>query len=127
VFGDGAVKEHFLRCCEAWRLRNVTHLPFQDRGFLPHMLHGAHVLLLSQRPEAVDIVVPSKLMTAMGAGAMIVAACSARSETANILASSGGGIVIPASDETALIQAIDRIMSGEEDVARHRQKVRWYA
>jgi colanic acid biosynthesis glycosyl transferase WcaI len=127
VFGDGAVKAHFLRCLTEWELTNVSHFPFQERAIFAHALYGADVLLLSQRPEAVDIVVPSKLMTAMGAGAMIVAACPPNSETARILLSSGGGLIVPSSDENALVEAILRVKAGEENVQRHRERVRTFA
>jgi colanic acid biosynthesis glycosyl transferase WcaI len=127
VFGDGSKKSEFLKLRNDWDLTNVSHYPFQDRAVLPQILHGADVLLISQLPEVIDTVVPSKLVTAMGAGAMIVAACSVRSETARLLSAAGGGLVIRASDEQALADAILRIEAGAEDVARHRQRVRQFA
>ena len=127
VFGDGAVRESFLRRRDEWSLDNVSHFPFQDRAMLPHLLYGADVLLVSQRSEVVDIVVPSKLMTAMGAGAMIVAACAAESETAAILRASGGGVVVPAGDEHALAAEIKRIQTGVVDVQRNRESVAAFA
>ena len=127
VFGDGAVRESFLRRRDEWELSNVSHLQFQDRAMLPHLLNGADVLLVSQRPEVVDIVVPSKLMTAMGSAAMIVAACASESETARILTASGGGLIVPASDEKALVAAILDVKSGKVDVLRHRQNVHAFA
>jgi colanic acid biosynthesis glycosyl transferase WcaI len=127
VFGDGAVKQDFLQCCKEWSLTNVTHAPFQEREMLPHMLYGADLVLLSQRHEVIDIVVPSKLVTAMGAGAMIVAACPRESETASVLALAKGGIVIEPSDENALAEVIRRVRGGAEDVDMHRTRVRSYA
>jgi hypothetical protein len=103
VFGDGAVKREFLRVRDDWGLANVSHFPLQERSLLPHMLYGADICLVTQLPEVVDIVVPSKLITAMGAGAMIVAACAEQSETASLLRASGGGIVVPASDDQAVM------------------------
>ena len=74
-----------------------------------------------------DIVVPSKLLTALGAGAMIVAACAAESETARLVRESGGGIVIPASDDAALHEAIQRIRTGDANVAPMRRRAREFA
>ncbi len=127
VFGDGAAKERFLRTRDELGLRNVWHHPLQDRGMLRHMLSGADVVLISQLPEVVDIVVPSKLLTALGAGAMIVAACAAESETARLVGDSEGGIVIDASDDAALHGAIERIRAGQVDVARMRRQAREFA
>ena len=127
VFGDGAAKQAFLEQKEEWQLQNVSHFPLQDRSLLPHMLYGADVCLISQLAAVVDIVVPSKLVTAMAAGAMIVAACSANSETAKILAASGGGLIVPSGDDDALIAAIEKVRAGEVEVADHRRRVRQYA
>ena len=77
--------------------------------------------------RTVDIVVPSKLLTALGAGAMIVAACAAESETAHLVRESGGGIVIHASDDVTLHQAIPRIRTGQVDAARMRRRAREFA
>ncbi|HUL03243.1 MAG TPA: glycosyltransferase family 4 protein [Gemmatimonadales bacterium] len=127
VFGDGAARAAFLERCAALALTNVSHFPLQERPMLRHMLSGADVVLVSQLPEVVDIVVPSKLVTALGAGAMVVAACDAASETARLVTESGGGLVIPPSDEAALVDAIGRIRRGEVDVASHRARARAFA
>jgi colanic acid biosynthesis glycosyl transferase WcaI len=127
VFGDGAAKDRFLRKRDELGLSNVSHHPLQDRGMLRHMLSGADVVLVSQLPEVVDIVVPSKLLTALGAGAMIVAACAPESETARLVRESGGGIVIPASDDQALSWAIQRIRTDAVNVARMRRQAREFA
>lgn len=126
VVGDGAVKDDFLRMRAEWKLENVSHHPLQDRWMLRHMLSGADAVLVSQLPEVVDIVVPSKLVTAMGAGAMVIAACPAESETAKLVGESGGGMVIAPSDDVALADAIERIRSGRVDVAGCRQRARAY-
>lgn len=127
VFGDGAARAAFLERCAALELTNVSHFPLQERPMLRHMLSGADVVLVSQLPEVVDIVVPSKVVTALGAGAMVVAACDGASETARLVTASGGGLVIPASDEVALVNAIGRIRRGEVDIAAHRAHGRAFA
>lgn len=127
VFGDGADKTRFLQSLEERQLSNVSHFPLQDRGMLRHMLSGADVVLVSQLPAVVDIVVPSKLITAMAGGAMIVSACATESETAKLVTASGGGIVIPSSDAEALVAAIQAIRSGETDTERCRLDARAYA
>jgi colanic acid biosynthesis glycosyl transferase WcaI len=127
VFGDGAVKKTFLRQRDSWQLRNLSHFPLQERSLLPHMLHGADVCIVSQTAQVVDIVVPSKLITSMAAGAMIVAACPADSETAKVLAASGGGLIVPSGDDEALVAAIGDIVTGQVNVREHRRRVRDYA
>jgi colanic acid biosynthesis glycosyl transferase WcaI len=127
VFGDGAAKERFFRVRAELGLHNVSHYPLQDRPFLRHMLSGADMVLISQLPELVDIVVPSKLLTALGAGAMIVAACASDSETARLVRESGGGLLVPASDDEALAGVMMRLRVGQVDTTRLRRQAREFA
>jgi colanic acid biosynthesis glycosyl transferase WcaI len=127
VFGDGAVKDEFLAERDRRQLRNVSHFPLQERSLLRHMLSGADLVLVSQLREVVDIVVPSKLLTSMISGAMIVAACSPGSEPERILAEDNAGIVIPAEDEFALVRAIQDIRARRVDVEGFRARAREYA
>jgi colanic acid biosynthesis glycosyl transferase WcaI len=91
------------------------------------MLSGADMVLISQLPELVDIVVPSKLLTALGAGAMIVAACASDSETARLVRESGGGLLVPASDDEALAGVMMRLRVGQVDTTRLRRQAREFA
>lgn len=127
VFGEGTDRARFLDYCAALKLPNLSHFPLQERAMLRHMLSGADVVLVSQLPEVVDIVVPSKLITALGAGAMVVAACDPASETARVVSESGGGLLIPPSDDGAFAEAIARIRGGGVDVPAHRARARAYA
>jgi colanic acid biosynthesis glycosyl transferase WcaI len=127
VFGDGAERERFLRRRSELGLTNVHYYPLQERWLLPHMLAGADVVLVSQLPEVTDLVVPSKLQTAMAAGAAIVAACHPRSEVARLLTESGGGTLIAASEGQELVEAIRWVQSHPEDAAVGRRNARSYA
>jgi len=127
VFGDGAVRSDFLRRRAQLHLENVSHHPLQDRSFLSPMMSGADVLLVSQLAEVVDVVVPSKLITAMGTGAMIVAACADESETAKLIRASGGGVVVAAGDDEALARAILSIRDGKVNTTAYRTEARAYA
>jgi len=124
VFGDGAAKSEFLEKLSASGLENVTHHPVQERLFLRHMLSGADVVLVSQQPEVVDVVVPSKLMTSLAAGAMIVAACAQDSETAQMVRRYGCGIVVKAGDDDAFAQTILALKRGEIQNAGYRKRAR---
>jgi len=127
VFGDGADGPRFLARRAAMGLENVSHYPLQERWMLAHILSGADVVLVSQLSEVVDIVVPSKLITSLGAGAMVIAACAATSEAAWLLRTSDGGIIVPPGDDRALAEQIQRVRSGEVDVARCRRDARSFA
>ena len=121
------MKADFLRLKEEWNLHNVSHFPLQDQSFLPHTLYGADICLITQLPTVVDVLVPSKLTTSVGAGAMIVAACSPESEAAALLRASGGGVLVPAGDDLSLSRVIMRMSEGRIDVVTARRRVRQYA
>jgi hypothetical protein len=91
------------------------------------MLSGADIVLVSQMPQVVDIVVPSKLLTSLGAGAMVVAACAPDSETAEVIRASSGGLLIRAGDDLGFVRAILSVYRGEVDVASFRRRARDYA
>src|SRR2546426_11786309 len=110
-----------------FRSENVSHHPLQERSLLSHVLSGADVVLVSQLAEVVDIVVPSKLVTAMGAGAMIVAACAGESETAKLIRGSDGGVLVRAGDDAWLARGDLRIREGKVDTMAYRTRARAYA
>jgi len=127
VVGDGAEKDSFLRQRDAMGLGNVVYYPLQPRSMVPHMLSGADVVIVSQVAEVVDIVVPSKLITAMACGAMIVAACSPGSEAERLVREAGGGVVVAAGDDGAMVEVINRVRQRSMDVQGHRDRVRQFA
>jgi putative colanic acid biosynthesis glycosyltransferase WcaI len=127
VVGDGAEKEDFLRQCAALGLNNVSYYPLQPRWMVPHMLSGADAVIVSQVAEIVDIVVPSKLITAMACGAMILAVCSLDAETAKLVQAAGGGLAVAAGDDANVVEAIQGLRSGRVDIERHRARVRQFA
>lgn len=124
VFGDGAEKGRFLSGLAELGLRNVTHQPLQDRVMLRHMLSGADAVLVSQLPEVVDIVFPSKLVTALAAGAMVVVAAAADSEAALAVRSQEAGVTVPAGDERALAAMLQSLAAGEVDIPSFRARAR---
>ncbi len=96
VVGDGATKATFLRERDSRRLQNVSHLPPVAPQYVANMLQTANAVVILQRKEMTDTVVPSKLISAMAAGAAIVATCSPTCEAARILLRSQGGIGLTA-------------------------------
>jgi colanic acid biosynthesis glycosyl transferase WcaI len=127
VFGDGAMKTQFLAERDRLGLSNVLHFDLQERWMLRHMLSGADVVLVSQLAEVVDIVVPSKLLTAMVSGSMIVATCTADSAPALILNEGKCGLVSPAEDEAKLAALLRQVKGGAFDTESMRRKAREHA
>ena len=127
VFGDGAVRDEFLQRRDDMHLTNVSHYPLQERSLLRHMLAGADLLLVSQVAEVGDLAVPSKLITALAAGAMVVAACSVDSETARLVREGDSGIRIDAGDDAGLVGVIEQLRNGTVDGRQYRIRARAFA
>jgi len=127
VFGDGARKGAFLSEMRALGLPNVAHHPLQARELLPHMLSGADVCLVTQVREVVDIAVPSKLATALCAGAFVVVACTKESETARVVRENDVGLWVPAGDDQALAKVIQLVKQGHVDSKAYRIRAREFA
>lgn len=72
----------------------VEFLGVQPPSLLPEMLASGDILLLHQKREVVDMVVPSKLLTYSSAARPVLFAGAERSEGANYVRASGGGIIV---------------------------------
>jgi len=106
VVGEGAMKEAVQRRIEEYQLTNVRVFPLCERDELGDMLSSADVLVVSQRKEVVDIVLPSKLLAYFASGRSVVVCANPQSEAAKILRENKLGMVVPPDDPQALAEAI---------------------
>jgi colanic acid biosynthesis glycosyl transferase WcaI len=83
------------------------------------MYSAADVLLLNQKAAVEDSVIPSKLLTYMASGRTVLAAVSERSEAARQILEAQCGLLVPAEDPKALVEAVFAL---RRDPAR-RQKL----
>ncbi len=85
------------------RLRFVDPLP-DDR--FRAALAAADVLLVNEKAGVSSMAVPSKLTSYFDAGRAVIAATDPDGITAGEIAASGAGIVVPAGDPAALLDAV---------------------
>jgi len=97
-----AIEEEIARC----NLRDIRLLPLQPVDGLAEMYAAADVLLLNQKAAVKDAVIPSKLLTYMAAGRAVLAAVSERSEAARLIRRAQCGLLVPAEDPQALVDAV---------------------
>ncbi len=90
-------------------LTNVEFLGLQSDRMHANLLAAADVLLLSERPSQVDMSLPSKLTAYYAAGRPIVAAVGLEGGSAAEVARSGAGLVVPAGQPGALLEALARL------------------
>ncbi len=100
--GDGAYRPQLAGMLRG--AANVTMLPLQPFDRLNDLLNAADIHLLPQRPDAADLVMPSKLTGMLASGRPVIATAAAGTQVALALRSCG--IAVPPSDKSALFDAV---------------------
>lgn len=116
ITGDGVARDEVRAAIRTQRVV-VTGLLSPDE--LEEELGRAAVAIVSQRYEAVDFNVPSKLMNFMACGIPVVASVRLDSEVARIVQASGGGWVIDSGDPAEFAAALARAI---KDPAERRSR-----
>ena len=93
-------------------LPTLDFLPVQPDAIHASLLAAADVLLLSERATQTDMSLPSKLTGYFAAGRPIVAAVPSGGPSAVELERAGAGVVVPAGDPTAILDALASLRSG---------------
>ena len=94
MIGDGRRKQAAQEYANKQRLKNMTWLPFQDLDKLSDSLQCTHLSLVSQRPEVLGIMVPSKYYGILASGRAVLAQAPERSEIALSIKESDCGVVL---------------------------------
>ena len=115
--GEGAEKEKLERLAGELQLRNVTFLGQQPRETLLAFYRASDVSLVPLKKLPIFTkVLPSKLFELMGAGCAIV--CSVEGEAASLVERAEAGLCIQPEHIEQLVDAIRRLRSAPELVAR---------
>jgi colanic acid biosynthesis glycosyl transferase WcaI len=127
LVGDGPTKCQLVAAIEHWGLTNLRVLGVQPATDYARMLAAADVLLLNQRRDVVDAVVPSKLLQYMAAGRPIIAAVNEASVAAELILDAKSGVVVSPEDPIRLADAIRSIRDSPELRQRLGRNGREYA
>jgi colanic acid biosynthesis glycosyl transferase WcaI len=100
--GDGAYHAQLAGMVRG--AANVTMLPLQPFDRLNDLLNAADIHLLPQRPDAADLVMPSKLTGMLASGRPVIATAAAGTQVA--LALDSCGIAVSPLDNQALFTAV---------------------
>jgi colanic acid biosynthesis glycosyl transferase WcaI len=111
--GAGAAEPR-LRAATAG-FAHVRWLPLQPAERLNNLLNAADLHLLPQRPDAADLVMPSKLAFMLASGRPVVA--GAAPATALARAIEGAGVAVPPGDAAAMAAAVRAL--AEDSARRH--------
>ena len=128
IVGDGAERPRLEASAGSLALPNIRFLPLQPRETFHDILSASDVSLVTQQASVGDIVFPSKVTTIMAGGACpIVASLNATSEVARVVKTANAGMVTPAEDPKALLDAVLALRSNPELRASMRANGRDYA
>jgi colanic acid biosynthesis glycosyl transferase WcaI len=100
--GDGAYHAQLAGMVRG--AANVTMLPLQPFDRLNDLLNAADIHLLPQRPDAADLVMPSKLTGMLASGRPVIATAASGTQVA--IALGPCGIAVPPLDNAALFTAV---------------------
>ncbi|WP_241524804.1 glycosyltransferase [Streptomyces barkulensis] len=105
---------------------SLDFLPPADAEEFPEILAAADVLAVTQRASVLDMSLPSKLTSYFAAGRPVVASVAAGSGTAREVERSGAGVVVPAEDPKALLEAVRRLAGDPGECAELGARGREY-
>lgn len=114
LVGDGNQRESLQQ--EAVGIERIRFIPPVDADEYPLVLAAADVLLVNERPGMVEMSLPSKVTSYLGAGRPVLAAIPATGGTARMLDETKAAEVIPAGNPAALVDAAVRLAG--DDSAR---------
>ena len=122
--GDGVKKADLQRRVSEAGLTNVVFLPFQPREHLSASFAAADVFVVSLQRGMAGCIVPSKLYGILAAGRPYVAAVEDDCEVAALTIEHDCGVVIPPGEAPALADAIRRLRSDPDGLARRGANAR---
>lgn len=114
LVGDGAQRAHLEQLAAG-----VKRIQFMDPlpgDVFMETLGSADVLLLNEAPGIGEMAVPSKLTSYFASGTPVVASTAPDGIVGQLVAQSGAGVVVPAGEPEALLDAVTRI-AGDRQLA----------
>ena len=118
IIGDGVRKDGAVRKSRDMRLANVKFLPMLPPAEYAESLSASDVCLATLVEDVKTPVVPSKILSIMGAGKPVLGAMNKGGDAPKLIFESRSGYVVPAGDHETLAQAVLDLTS---DPARRRR------
>lgn len=123
IVGDGSKKEWLCNKIEA--LENVKYYPPVPFEELSDLLCSADVHVLFQKPEIIDIVMPSKVLGMMASAKPSLIIGNKKSEIKSIFETSGAGLFY-SEYSRAVVNSLEDLTSDKEKLHRQGEKARNY-
>ncbi|MBF2056463.1 MAG: glycosyltransferase family 4 protein [Cyanobacterium sp. T60_A2020_053] len=106
---------------------NVLLKSFQPREKLPQMLGAIDIGMVVQKSNVIDFNLPSKIPVLLASGCTIIGSVPATGTAAKAIQESGGGVIVPPEDPSALARQIEYFYYNREELLLMGKKGREYA
>jgi colanic acid biosynthesis glycosyl transferase WcaI len=116
IIGTGARYAELVELTEMLEVDRVQFLYYQPRELLTQSLTAANIHVVGLAPGLAGYVVPSRLYGILAVGRPVIAAADPESETAQVVAEIGCGIVVPPGRPELLARAIRDAHDGKYDL-----------
>lgn len=114
--GDGTVKDKVKAYVNENNLRNVTFIPYQDKGDLIYSLNAADVHWVVNAKGIKGVSVPSKLYGVMAAGKPVLGVLDEGSEARLIVEDCNCGVCIEPGNYKEISNNIEYILNNKEEI-----------
>jgi colanic acid biosynthesis glycosyl transferase WcaI len=116
MLGDGILRAKLQSLVVERRLENVTFLPYQPYSLMNQIYASSDLSLVPQAASIADIAVPSKVYRIMACARTVLAVADRHSDLGDLLAASGGGILVPPANAAMLSFVIRRAATEPEQL-----------
>jgi colanic acid biosynthesis glycosyl transferase WcaI len=106
IAGEGASKARLHQAIQEKNIKNIQFVSLQPYAQLPNFLATANVHLVLQKKSAADLVLPSKFITLLSAGATAVVTAEPGTSLYDIVVKEHTAYLCEPENQTALIQSI---------------------
>jgi glycosyltransferase involved in cell wall biosynthesis len=127
IIGGGARREELIQLARRLSAEKVRFMAWQPYELRSLSISTADIHVVGLARGLAGYVVPSRLYGVLATGRPVIAAAETESETAQLVARVGCGVVVPPGDPFALARAIRAAHDGEFDLAEMGRRARAYA
>lgn len=112
--GSGAKRDDAIQQVKQFGLKNFLFLPYQDKQVLPYSLTACDLSLVSVDASTENLVVPSKLYSALASGRPVAVICSQYSYLKQLIAEAQCGSTFDNGDSHSLAQFIRLLIHDQQ-------------
>lgn len=122
--GEGGQKKNLIDLAREKKIQNACFLPYQARDVIPYSLTSGDIALVSMKPEAKGLCLPTKFQTALASGQAIVGIVPTGTEIAEVIESEECGVRVDPGNSEQIAHAILSLTKNPSLLAKYQQNAR---